>query len=130
MAKAYYQDGEKRAVEYTPSGAAIAANDIIVLGATDTKKCRVGVAFKDVADGVTSDGAVDIRGVFRFPKVSGAVIAAGDSVNWDASAGEVDDNAATAASGDVIEFGTAVEAKGNGDTTIDILIDEPGTYNA
>lgn len=130
MAKAYYEKGEKDSIAYTPSGAAIAVNDVIVLGGVGAKKCRVGVSFKAVADGDTEDGAVDVKGVFKFPKVSGAVITAGQSVNWDASAGAVDDNAATAASGDVVEFGTAMESKGNGDTTILVDIGEPGTYTA
>lgn len=128
MAK--YKLGELQTVEYTPSGAAISADDVVVLGAVATKKTTVGVAMKDVADGVTAEGAVAVSGVFEFTAASGAVIKAGESVNWDASASNIDDNAATAASGDVVEFGKAMNDSGNGETTVLVEISEPGTLTA
>lgn len=128
MAK--YKFGDLLTVEYTPSGAAISADDVIVLGGVGAKKASVGVAMKDVADGVTEEGAVAVTGVFELPKVSGAVITAGQSVNWDASAGAVDDNAAVAASGDVVEFGKAMADGANGETTLLVDIGEHGTYTA
>ena len=102
---------------------------MVVLGAVNAKKVSVGVALKDIADGETLEGAIATAGVWRFPKVSGAVIAAGEGVNWDASAGEVDDNAATTAAGDVAEFGKAQQAGGNGDTTIEVDIGPRGVYD-
>lgn len=127
---ATYVKGQLDTVEYTPSGAAISADDVVVLGGVDAKKCTVGVAMKDVADGVTAEGAVAVSGVFRFAKVSGAVIKAGQSVNWDSSAAAVDDNAHTTAAGDVGQFGKAMEDAGNGVLFIDVDIKEPGTYDA
>ena len=59
-------------------------------------------------------GAVAIRGTFNLTKATGAVITQGETVNWDASASNVDDNAATAATGDVSDFGVAMESAGSG----------------
>lgn len=128
MAK--YKMGNLLTVEYTPSGAAISADDVIVLGGVDAKKVSVGVAMKDVADGVTAEGAVAVTGVFEIAKVSTAVITAGQSVNWDATESAVEDNAHTTGAGDVAEFGKAMADGANGDTTILVDIGEPGTYDA
>jgi len=127
---ATYKKGDVDTVEYTPSGAAISADDVIVLGAANAQNCTVGVAMKDVADGVTEEGAVAVSGVFEFPKVSAAVIAAGESVNWDASAAAVEDNLHTTAAGDVASFGKAMANGANGETTILVDIGYPGTYDA
>ncbi len=127
MAK--YKYGELKTVEYTPSGAEISADDVIVLGTTNGKKSTVGVAMKNVADGDTEEGAVAVGGVFEFTKVSAAVIKAGESVSWDASASAVDDNALTTAAGDVAEFGKAMSDGANGETSILVDIGYPGTYD-
>lgn len=119
--------GPVQTTDYTAS-ADISSGDIVVLASTDAKKCRVGVAITDIDNGDT--GAVAITGCWQIAKVSGAVIAQGESVNWDASASAVDDNAATSAAGDVKEFGMADESAGNGVTTINVWIDAPGTYDA
>lgn len=72
-------------------------------------------------------------GVFTVPKVSGAVIAQGESLTWDVSAngglGAFDDNAATPAAGDVTGAAAhAYEAAGNGVTTIAVYFTGvPGT---
>ena len=128
MAANQVKGGTPHSVTYSNSGSAISAGDPVVLASTDAKKCRVGIALVDIANGAS--GAVAISGCWQFAKVSAAVIAQGESVNWDASASAVDDNAATSAAGDVVEFGTADAAAGNGVTTIDVWIDEPGTYDA
>lgn len=112
MATATYKKGEKLSISYTPSGAAVVVDQVIVTGDS------VGVAANAIADGAT--GIVNIRGVYEFPKVSGAVIVAGETVDWDVSAGEVDDNAATPASGDCSDFGVALESAGSGVTTIKV----------
>lgn len=62
-------------------------------------------------------------GVFVVPKVSGAVIAQGESLTWDVSAngglGAFDDNLATPAAGDVTGAAAhAWESAGSGVTTI------------
>jgi predicted RecA/RadA family phage recombinase len=87
----------------------------------------LGVLLADVANGET--GPAQITGVFRVPKVSGAVIAQGESLTWDASAAAFDDNAATPATGDVTgAAAVAFEAAGNGVTEIAVkFTGVPGT---
>ena len=65
-------------------------------------------------------------GVYVVPKVSGAVIAQGESLTWDVSAngglGAFDDNLATPAAGDVTgAAAVAYEAAGNGATTLSVF---------
>lgn len=127
MATARYIRGEIRTVKYL-AGADVAVDEIVRCGVIGGDKSRVGVARNAIANGEV--GIVAISGIFDFPKVSGAVIKAGESVTWDNSAEEVDDSAATAASGDVAQFGIAVEDAGNGATTVEVDIDESGTYTA
>lgn len=91
----------------------------------------LGVALTDIANGAT--GSVAVRGVFTVAKVSGAVIAAGESLTWDVSAssgaGAFDDNAATPATGDVTgPPAVAYEAAGSGVTTLRVMFTGvPGT---
>jgi len=128
MAK--YVNGELRTVEYTASGSDISADDVVVLGGVDGKKCTVGVAMKDIADGDTEEGAIAVSGVFQFTAVSASVITAGQAVNWDSSVTSVEDNAHTTGAGDVSEFGKAMQDCANGETTIDVEISGPGSYDA
>lgn len=82
----------------------------------------IGVA---VTSGVATDTiAVHVEGVFNLPKLSTAVIAVGDPVTWDVSASQV--IVASAATGDVENFGYAVEAAGNGTTDVLVRL-TPGT---
>jgi predicted RecA/RadA family phage recombinase len=127
MAKATYKRGEIRTAKYT-AGADIAVDDIVVLGIIDAKKSRVGVARQAIASGAT--GIVAVSGVFEFPKVTGAVIKAGESVNWDSDPGGVEDNAHATGAGDVAEFGCAMQDAGAGVLVLDVDISEPGTYDA
>lgn len=119
--------GEINTVNYT-AGATISSGDVIVLGVVDAKKCRVGVALTDIANG--SVGAVAITGCFTFVKVSAAVIGQGDAVNWDSNLASVEDNAHTTGAGDVAEFGMADAAAAATVLTCDVWIDTPGTYDA
>lgn len=123
MAKNYIQPGE--VIDWTNgTGGAKTAGSVIAIGQ------MLGVALVDIANGAT--GSVQIKGVFEVPKVSGAVIAAGESLVWDASAGAFDDNLATPASGDISGApAVAVEAAGNGVTAINVLFTGvPGTKTA
>lgn len=90
----------------------------------------LGVAIADIANGAT--GPVQIEGVFECPKLSTAVIAAGESLTWDVSAGNFDDQLAAPASGDVTGSpAVAVEAAGNGTTTVKVkFTGAPGTVTA
>lgn len=123
---AKFRRGELRTLQYL-AGANIAVNQVVVCGVVDGKKCRVGVALNAITSGAT--GTVAISGVWELPKVSGAVIKAGESVNYDVSAFEIDDNAATSAIGDVNQFGCAMTDAGNGVTTLDVDIGTAGTYD-
>lgn len=110
-----YQPGD--VIEYT-AGGAVSQYEIIELG---NNSGLIGVALEAAAASGDIIG-VAIGGVFTFPKVSGAVIAQCEAVDWDTSAGEVDDDQATSATGDYPNFGTAVEAKGNGTTTVRVKL--------
>lgn len=98
-------------------GGTVAVNDVDVVGTG-----LLGVALVAGVSGDTIN--YGIAGVWTLPKVSGAVIAVGEQVLWDVTAGAVDDDAATPASGDFL-CGYAVEAAGNGVTEVDVLINQP-----
>lgn len=113
MANNYVQPGDT--ISYTnASGSTIKSGDVVVVGQ------QIGIALVDIANGAS--GSVALSGVFIVPKVSGAVIAQGESVIWDASAGAFDDNAATPATGDVSGCCVAMEAAGNGVTSIAVKL--------
>lgn len=112
MASNYVNEGIS--IQHTASGSALSSGDVIVIGE------QIGVALVDIAVGET--GTVALSGVFTLPKVSAAVIAAGESVIWDASAVAFDDNAATPATGDVSGCCVAMEAAGNGVTSIAVKL--------
>ena len=120
--KTYVQPG--KVITWTNgTGSAVASGDVVVVGNI------IGVAAVDIADGAS--GSVAIEGVYTVPKVSGAVIAQGESLTWDASAGAFDDNAATPGTGDVTgPPAVAAEAAGNGVTSFDVkLTGVPGTVH-
>lgn len=105
------------------SGSTIQGGSVVKMGGT------LAVAIDDILDG--ESGPVGF-GVFTVPKVSGAVIAQGESLTWDVSAGAFDDNAATPAAGDVTgPPAVAYAAAGDGDTTMQVLFTGvPGTVDA
>lgn len=115
MATNYVQDG--KVIDHT-AGSAISSGDVVVMGAANN--VTVGIAMDDIANGAV--GPVAIEGVFTIAKLSTAVIAQGETVMWDASGSNVDDNAATPASGDVLGFGIATAAAGNGTTTVNVKL--------
>ena len=88
-------------------GATVVSGQPFVIG---TQLC---IALTDGVTGVEMEFAVDE--VYRIPKLDAAVIAQGDPVDFDSSAGangEIDDNAMTPASGDLSNCGIAWEGKG------------------
>ena len=97
--------GEGKVIEYTNAGSALSSGDVVVVGQ------QLGVCLVDIAAS-TGVGSVALEGVFDLPKVDAAVIAAGESVIWDASASKFDDNAATPASGDASVCCIAMEGLG------------------
>lgn len=96
------------------TGSAVAAGDVVKVGQ------QLAIACVDIANGAT--GSVAFEGEFTVPKVSAAVIAHGEMVIWDVSAGEFDDNLATPASGDVSNAAIAAEAAGNGVTSFRVQL--------
>lgn len=96
-------------IDYTPSGADVAAGDVVVVGEL------VGVAPNDILDG--QKGAIAIEGVYKFPKPTGAGTGspAGTQQYWDAA----DQNAQeTADSGTNKKMGVNLVATGDNDTTV------------
>lgn len=125
MTSTYKQEGA--VIQYTAT-ADIANGKVLKIGNV------LGVALAAIANGAT--GPVRLEGVFSAPKVSGAVIAQGESLTWDVSAnagaGAFDDNAAVPASGDVTGAAAfAWEAAGNGVTSLLVkFTGVPGTVTA
>lgn len=106
---------EGKTIQWTNGGTAVVSGQVVVIGA------MLGIALVDIANGAS--GSVAIEGVFDVPKVDAAVIAQGELVVWDSSAGKFDDSAAIPASGDVSGGATAMEAKGaTTDATIAIKL--------
>lgn len=103
------------------TGSAVTAGTVVVVGTI------LGIALVNIAN--TAAGAVAITGRHTVPKVSAAVIAQGEDLTWDVSAGAFDDNAATPATGDVTgPPAVAAEAAGDAITSIDVILTGvPGT---
>lgn len=116
MAKTYSQSGAGVLSWTNGTGSNVAAGAVVKIGNL------LAVALVDIANG--AKGAVGF-GVFTAPKVSGAVIAQGQSLTWDVSAasgaGAFDDNAATPATGDVTGA-AAVAWEGAGDGVTSLLV--------
>ena len=96
------------------SGTDVPSGAVVVVGA------QIGIASANIASG--RSGTVYMEGVFTVPKVPAAVIAQGESVTWDMSAGAFDDYQATPATGDVSRACTAWESAGNGVTSIAVKL--------
>lgn len=90
MATNYVQEGN--VIPFTLAGT-VAAGAVVKVGQT------LGVALEGGGSGDVIQ--VALSGVFTCPKVSAAVIKAGEKLVWDVSAGAFDDNLATPATGDV-----------------------------
>lgn len=118
MATNYQQEGD--VIQYT-AGATKTSGQVVNIGN------MLGVCLTDIANGAI--GPVALEGVFEVPKVSGAVIAQGESLTWDASAAAFDDNLATPATGDITGAACfAFEAAGNGVTSLAVrFTGAPGT---
>lgn len=123
MTTTYVQPGE--VIDWTNgTGSAVASGDVVAIGQI------LGVALVDIAS--TAVGSVQITGVFTVPKVSGAVILAGEALSWDVSVAAFDDNAAVTATGDITgPPAVAFEAAGSGVTSMAVkFTGVPGTVKA
>lgn len=125
MAKNIYNSNHMQTFRWTNSGSAVLAGAIVAIGALG--QATLAVAITDIGSG--ESGAVGVNCGVTAPKVSGAVFAQGESLNWDASAGEFDDNQATPAVGDVSGPSARADAAGaDGDATCRVwLTGVPGT---
>lgn len=121
MAKNFIQDGN--VIDW-----ANGTGSDVVSGQPVSISGLIGIALGDIADGTS--GAVQIaNGVFAVPKVDAAVIAAGEYISFDVSAGKFDDDQITPATGDVTLAMVAVESKGatTDETIAARLTGVPGT---
>lgn len=117
------KDGQGQLIVDYVTGAAVVVDQVVTCGTNGA--VSIGVA-KVAAAAASETISVDIGGCYTFPKVSTAVIVAGETVDWDSSEGKVEDNQSTLASGDVGDFGVALENAGNGTTTVKVAL-KPGT---
>ncbi len=113
MTTRYIKPGD--ALNYTNgSGAAIAVNDIVVVGSF------IAVAATNIAIGAT--GSILGDGVFTLPKVAGTAMPAGTKVTWSVSNKAVIVGAGI--TGDVFGCGVIVETDAaSADTTARVLLD-------
>jgi len=110
MSNRFVKPGDVESV--TLSGTVL-VNDVDVIGTG-----KLGIA---LVAGVSGDVITyGIKGVYKLPKVTGAVITRGQLVYWDVSAGNVDDDQATPAAGDFF-CGYAMESAGAG--VLEIAVD-------
>lgn len=111
-----------RRIDHTLA-AAVSSGDVVVVG---NMVCVASV------DGEIGDTiALAVSEVYNLPKLDAAVIAQGETVAYDDSAGEVDDNAITPAAGDITNFGIAWEGKGatTGESIAVLLTPGTGVVN-
>lgn len=113
-------------ITWTNGGTAKSAGDVVVIGGNG--EALLGVCLVDIGNG--ESGEVAVGGVWTLPKASAAVIGQGESVIWDVSAGNFDDNQATPATGDVSGAAVAWAAAGASTTTVNVKLNPGiGTIN-
>lgn len=113
MARNYVNPGEH--ITFTAS-ADVASGAGVAIGVL------LGVSLGDVASG--EQGTAAITDAWTLPKLSTAVITEGAALIWDVSAGQF--IVASAATGDLANCAVALEAAGNGTTTVRAKL-TPGT---
>jgi predicted RecA/RadA family phage recombinase len=128
MATAKYLRGDETTIEWlAPTTAGVAVGQIVVVGsvATTNRAC-LGVAKNAIA--ANTVGIVSITGCYLFPKVTGAAIAAGETVDWDNSANAIEDQLSSCVTGDIADCGIALAAAaaGSTSTTVPIML-RPGS---
>ena len=104
-------------IDYTPSGSAVVAGDVIVLGSV------VAIATHDIADGVL--GSLALEGVFKVPKITGAN-AVGTLIYWDPAGNPVNgtagSGAATSTAGSLKQMGYVARASLSGDELVQVVL--------
>lgn len=114
MTTKYLQKGE--VLEYSNSGSAISANDVVVIGR------RVGIALADIA-ATTGKGSVALVGVFEgMGAVNNSAFAQGDNLYYNSETGKFTNVYATG----LLPAGWAWAAKGETTATCTICLDPCG----
>ena len=98
------------AIDYTPSGSALAAGQVVDLGN------MIGVAVTDIADGEL--GALQVEGIYNFAKYTGQAINRGEVVYWDDGTNTA---TTTGAYGEAVA-GIAVATAAAGDATVKVKL--------
>ena len=118
MATAIYKRGQIEMISHTVAGAAVTVDECLVID-RNLAVARNAGAIGDVIQ-------CAITGVWVLPKIAGAEIAAGEPVLWDLDGAStdaaVDDNLAAGSTGDLENFGVAIEDAGNGVETVKVLL--------
>jgi len=100
------------AIDYTP-GSAVTAGNVVVLGSI------VAVSVTDIA--ANEKGSLAISGLFRVPKITGA-ITVGSKIYWDPAGtpvtGDAASGAATTTAGALKVMGYATAAAASGDSYV------------
>lgn len=109
--QATFKYGEYRTKDHTPSGSAVAAGDIVVVGVTPM------ICHRAIADGQLGALAV-AGGAYEVLKGAGVAIGDGALVYWD----DTNNVANTTASGNT-RLGRAVKAALAGDATVWVFHD-------
>lgn len=128
MATAKYLRGDETTIEWlAPTTADVAVGQIVVVGsvATTNRAC-LGIAKNAIP--ANTVGIVSITGCYLFPKVTGAAIAAGETVDWDNSANAIEDQLSSCVTGDIADCGIALAAAAAAatSTTIPVML-RPGS---
>lgn len=116
MATNKYSEGT--VIEYANTGSAIASGAVVAMNDI------VGIAVTDIA-ATTGVGSVNITGAYTVAKTTGTAWNVGDSIDWDASAGEFH-KGITPAAGDVAVCCVCIVAAAAGATT-GVVVLTPGT---
>ncbi|WP_445358096.1 capsid cement protein [Microbulbifer sp. ANSA005] len=122
MTTNFVQDG--RMLDYTNNSSAKITSGQVVVGVV------LGVAMDDIA--VAESGVIGIDGVFSAPKVSAAEINQGETLTWVVASKSFDNNAATAATGDITDaMAFAAEDAGSSVTSLAVkFTGVPGTVKS
>lgn len=113
MAKEAKFSHEGMHIDYTPSGADVAAGQVVELGTN----AMIGIADNDIADGEL--GALTVRGAYWMAKTTGT-FAVGDKVYWDDGS-----NIVSATSTGNPPIGFVIAAAASGDAYVLVLV-QPG----
>lgn len=93
---------EGKAIDYTPSGSAVSAGEVIMVGEL------FGVAARDIADGEL--GALQTEGVFKIKKNTSTAFTLGAKAFWDVADNELNsDSVNNPLAGTVVEAALAAD---------------------